>query len=77
MNDLKERLVSSHLVFNEKKSIAKWMDDLRHEAIDIFDKRGFPHRKLEKWRFTNLAPLLKKIINSSQNQKKLQLNTQT
>jgi len=60
MSDLKESLVSSHLVFNEKKSIAKWMDDLRHEAIDIFDKRGFPHRKLEQWRFTNLAPLLKK-----------------
>lgn len=60
MSDLKENLVSSHLVFSDKKPKVKWMDNLRHEAINIFDKKGFPHRKIEEWRFTNLAPLLKK-----------------
>ncbi|HUH36236.1 MAG TPA: Fe-S cluster assembly protein SufD [Moheibacter sp.] len=60
MSDLKESLVSRHLVFNEKNPKVKWMGDLRHEAIDIFDKKGFPHRKIEEWKFTNLAPILKK-----------------
>lgn len=59
MIDLKENLVSRHLVFNEKNSKLKWMDALRHEAIEIFDKSGFPNKKDEEWKYTNLAPLLK------------------
>ncbi len=59
MIDLKENLVSRHLVFNEKNSKNKFVDDLRHEAIEIFDKSGFPSRKDEEWKYTNLAPLLK------------------
>lgn len=59
MIDLKENLVSRHLVFNEKNSKNKWIDELRHEAIEIFDQKGFPHKKDEEWKYTNLAPLLK------------------
>jgi len=59
MIDLKENLVSRHLVFNEKNQKNKWIDDLRHEAIEIFDKEGFPNKKNEEWKYTNLAPLLK------------------
>ena len=59
MIDLKENLVSRHLVFNEKNPKSKWIDDLRHEAIEIFDKAGFPNKKNEEWKYTNLAPLLK------------------
>lgn len=59
MIDLKENLVSRHLVFNEKNSKNKFVDDLRHEAIEIFDKQGFPTKKEEEWKYTNLAPLLK------------------
>ncbi|MFA7446859.1 MAG: Fe-S cluster assembly protein SufD [Weeksellaceae bacterium] len=57
--DLKENLVSRHLVFNEKNPKMEWLDGLRHEAIERFDKQGFPKRKDEEWRFTNLNPLLK------------------
>ena len=32
---------------------------MREQAIETFDKVGFPKRKDEEWRFTNLAPLLK------------------
>src|SRR5690606_21131570 len=59
MIDLKENLVSRHLVFNEKSSKNKWIDDLRHEAIELFDQKGFPRKKDEEWKYTNLAPLLK------------------
>lgn len=60
MIDLKENLVSRHLVFNDSNPKNKWVNDLRHEAIEIFDKAGFPTRKDEEWKYTNLAPLLKK-----------------
>lgn len=60
MIDLKENLVSRHLVFNEKNSKNQLVNQLRHEAIEIFDKAGFPNRKEEEWKYTNLAPLLKK-----------------
>lgn len=59
MIDLKENLVSRHLVFNEKNPKNKFVDELRHEAIEIFDKNGFPTKKDEEWKYTNLAPLLK------------------
>lgn len=59
MIDLKENLVSRHLVFNEKNSKNKFVDTLRQEAIEIFDKNGFPSKKNEEWKYTNLAPLLK------------------
>jgi Fe-S cluster assembly protein SufD len=59
MIDLKENLVSRHLVFNEKNTKNKFIDNLRQEAIEIFDKTGFPSKKHEEWKYTNLAPLLK------------------
>lgn len=59
MIDLKDNLVSRHLIFDKKNSKIEWLNDLRHEAIDIFEKHGFPHRKDEEWRFTNILPLLK------------------
>lgn len=60
MIDLKDNLVSRHLVFNEKNPKVKWLDDLRHEAIQNFEKLGFPTKKEEGWKYTNLNPLLKK-----------------
>lgn len=59
MIDLKENLVSRHLVFNEEISKNKWIGELRHEAIEQFDKLGFPNKKNEEWKYTNLTPLLK------------------
>lgn len=59
MTELKENLVSKHLIFREKYSKIEWMEPTRQEAIEFFDKKGFPQRKDEEWRFTNLNPLLK------------------
>jgi len=59
MIDLKENLVSRHLVFNEKNKVNKGIEGLRQEAIEIFNQKGFPTRKDEEWKYTNLAPLLK------------------
>ncbi|MFV0219958.1 MULTISPECIES: Fe-S cluster assembly protein SufD [Empedobacter] len=59
MIDLKENLVSRHLVFNEKNKVNKEIEGLRQEAIEIFNQKGFPTRKDEEWKYTNLAPLLK------------------
>lgn len=60
MIDLKDNLVSRHLVFKDSNPKNKWINDLRHEAIEIFDQKGFPTKKDEEWKYTNLAPLLKK-----------------
>ena len=37
MIDLKENLVSRHLVFNEKNKVNKGVEGLRQEAIEIFN----------------------------------------
>jgi Fe-S cluster assembly protein SufD len=36
-----------------------WLAALRDEAREAFADRGFPHPRLEEWRYTNLAPLAK------------------
>lgn len=58
MLELKDNLVARHLVFKEKYSKIKWMNGMREQAIKTFDKVGFPNRKDEEWRFTNLSPVL-------------------
>ncbi len=59
MIDLKENLISRHFVFNEKNKVNKDIANLRQEAIEVFKDKGFPNRKDEEWKYTNLAPLLK------------------
>lgn len=59
MTELKDNLVARHLVLKEKYSKVDWMNGVREQAIETFDKIGFPKRKDEEWRFTNLLPLLK------------------
>ena len=34
-----------------------WLAELREAARSAFADNGLPHRKLEEWRYTNLAPL--------------------
>ena len=36
-----------------------WLNELRAEAIAVFAERGFPSRRLEEWRYTNVAPIAK------------------
>ena len=36
-----------------------WLRTLRAEAFRLFCEQGFPHPKLEEWRYTNVAPIAK------------------
>ena len=36
-----------------------WLDTVRQSAMARFEQVGFPHRKLEEWRFTNVDPIAK------------------
>jgi Fe-S cluster assembly protein SufD len=38
-----------------------WLRDTRRAALDAFGARGFPSRREEVWRFTNLRPLTERI----------------
>ncbi|MBW7887355.1 MAG: Fe-S cluster assembly protein SufD [Bacteroidetes bacterium] len=45
----------------EKNGASKspaWVHDIRKAAIEIFEKEGFPTKKNEAWRFTNITPIL-------------------
>ncbi len=45
--------------FNENsKKLSPAQSDVRKDAISAFQKQGFPGRKNEEWKYTNLAPLL-------------------
>ena len=60
--ELKEKLVSSFLAFENKGGID--LDSKTHtqrsEAIQNFEREGFPTRKDEAWKYTSLRSLLKK-----------------
>jgi Fe-S cluster assembly protein SufD len=57
--DLKEKLLSSFLVFENKVDIDTYVHDLRSEAIKTFEDKGFPTRKEENWKYTSLNRILK------------------
>ncbi|MDK7674995.1 Fe-S cluster assembly protein SufD [Weeksella virosa] len=59
MIDLKENLLARHLVFDEKNKSHKNIEELRQHAIEVFKEKGFPKRKDEEWKYTNIAPILK------------------
>lgn len=39
-----------------------WLAALREEALRLFGEHGFPTRKVEAWKYTNLAPLAKDVF---------------
>lgn len=57
--DLKEKLLSSFLVFENKVDIDTYVHDIRSEAIKTFEDRGFPTKKDEDWKYTSLNKVLK------------------
>ncbi|WGK66009.1 Fe-S cluster assembly protein SufD [Croceiramulus getboli] len=56
--DLKDKLVSSHIVFQEGLEDSG-IHDLRDQAIKRFETLGFPNKKQEAWKYTSLNSLLK------------------
>jgi len=64
MNDkteLKNKLVSEFPVFNKLSALlfGKNIHGIKKDAISKFNLNGFPGRKDEEWRYTNIEPVLK------------------
>lgn len=57
---LKDKLLSSHIVFQESLDPDSPIYDVRSEAIKTFEAEGFPTKRNENWKYTSLNKLLKK-----------------
>ena len=56
---LKEKLVASHIAFEDHLEDDSPIHDLRHNAMQVFEAQGFPSKKEEAWKYTSLNALLK------------------
>jgi Fe-S cluster assembly protein SufD len=57
--ELKEKLVSSFLAFENTVDVNSPVHDIRDEAIKIFEDKGFPSKRDEAWKYTSLNSVLK------------------
>ncbi|MFT7251022.1 MAG: Fe-S cluster assembly protein SufD, partial [Flavobacterium sp.] len=57
--DLKEKLVSSFMAFEESIDTSSALHDIRTNAIKNFENKGFPSKKEEAWKYTSLNTILK------------------
>ena len=56
---LKDKLLSSHIVFQESLDPDSPIYDVRNEAIKHFEEAGFPSKKDEAWKYTSLNKVIK------------------
>ncbi len=57
--ELKDKLVSSFMAFEDGIDIDSPVHDIRSEAIKTFESNGFPSKKDEAWKYTSLNSILK------------------
>ena len=57
--ELKEKLVSSFMAFEETIDVHTELHDVRTNAIKNFENKGFPSKKEEAWKYTTLNAVLK------------------
>ena len=57
--DLKEKLISSFMAFEDNVNVNDTVHDIRSEAIKNFETKGFPSKKEEAWKYTSLNSLQK------------------
>jgi len=57
--DLKEKLISSFLAFENQVDVDAYVHDIRSEAIKTFESQGFPSKRDEAWKYTSLNAVLK------------------
>ena len=57
--DLKDKLLSSYLAFEEKFDMDSELHEVRNQAIKNFENKGFPTKKEEAWKYTSLNAILK------------------
>jgi len=57
--DLKDKLVSSFMAFENMVDVESPVHDVRSEAIKMFENDGFPTKRDEAWKYTPLTSVLK------------------
>lgn len=57
--ELKEKLLSSFMAFEEQVDVQSELHDVRTLAIKNFENKGFPTKKEESWKYTSLNAILK------------------
>ena len=57
--DLKDKLLSSFMAFEERVDVNSTLHDIRTDAIKNFENKGFPTKKEEAWKYTSLNNILK------------------
>jgi Fe-S cluster assembly protein SufD len=57
--ELKEKLLSSFMAFEERVDVHSELHDVRTLAIKNFENKGFPTKKDEAWKYTSLSAILK------------------
>ena len=57
--DLKDKLLTSYIAFEDHLKENSPLHDLRSSAIKVFEEKGFPSKKEENWKYTSLNSLLK------------------
>ncbi len=57
--ELKDKLLSSFLAFEENVNMNSDIHEIRSRAIKDFEAAGFPTRKQEAWKYTSLNKVLK------------------
>ena len=57
--ELKDKLISSFMAFEERVDVHSELHDVRTHAIKNFETKGFPSKKEEAWKYTSLNLILK------------------
>jgi len=57
--ELKDKIVTSYVAFEDKVDTNSAIHEIRTEALEHFEKVGFPTKKLEAWKYTSLNSVLK------------------
>ncbi|NDP25846.1 MAG: Fe-S cluster assembly protein SufD [Flavobacterium sp.] len=57
--ELKEKLLSSFMAFEEQVDVHSELHNVRTEALKNFENKGFPTKKEESWKYTSLNAILK------------------
>lgn len=57
--ELKDKLISSFMAFEEQIDVHSELHDVRTHAIKNFENKGFPSKKEEAWKYTSLNSILK------------------
>ena len=57
--EFKEKLISSHLAFEEDLDLTDSVHQTRANALKVFEEKGFPTKKDELWKYTSLDALIR------------------